>query len=145
MMMKIFGAVLIVSGGFLMGKVRAVRLEQRLTALETVENLFRSFDTELRELRRSPEEFFRGKGEVAENILERRPIKGLLQEDLQQLEGVLGKLHAGSFRESIAANEDYLNDLEKTIGKLREETASSAKALPLVTASVGLITAVMLF
>ncbi|MBQ7935363.1 MAG: hypothetical protein IJ333_03330, partial [Clostridia bacterium] len=107
--------------------------------------LFRSFDTELRELRRSPEEFFRGKGEVAESILERRPIKGLLQEDLQQLEGVLGKLHAGSFRESIAANEDYLNDLEKTIGKLREETASSAKALPLVTASVGLITAVMLF
>ncbi|MBQ7936062.1 MAG: hypothetical protein IJ333_06910, partial [Clostridia bacterium] len=96
MMMKIFGAVLIVSGGFLMGKVRAVRLEQRLTALETVENLFRSFDTELRELRRSPEEFFRGKGEVAENILERRPIKGLLQEDLQQLEGVLGQLRAGS-------------------------------------------------
>ena len=144
-MMKIFGAVLIVSGGFLVGKVRAVQWEQRLKAIETVTELFRAFDSELRERRRSPEEFFRGKGEVAEQILDHQPIKGMNQEDRQQLEEVLAQLRTGSFRESIAANEAYRIHLEKTIEKVREEAASSAKALPLVTASIGLVAAVMLF
>ena len=107
--------------------------------------MFRSFDTELRELRRSPEDVLRGKGELAERILNHQPIKGLNQQDSEQLEGHIGRLRADSFQEAVAANRDYVAQLDKTVEKLQQDEASAGKAFPLVTGAIGVIIAVMLF
>ena len=143
--MKIFGAVLIVSGGFFIGKIWVSKWSLRLKVLTEITELFRSFDTELRELRRSPEDVLRGKGELAERILNHQPIKGLNQQDSEQLEGHIGRLRADSFQEAVAANRDYVAQLDKTVEKLQQDEASAGKAFPLVTGAIGVIIAVMLF
>ena len=75
MMMKIFGAVLIVSGGYLIGKIRTLQWSRRLNALTEIAELFREFDRNLREYRVSLMDSLQGKGELADAILSGTPIK----------------------------------------------------------------------
>ena len=145
MMMKIFGAALIVSGGYLLGKVRTFQWERRLRLLMMVQTLFKDYQRGLQEYRRSMNDCFEGKGELAEKILAGQPIKGLLHEDQIKIQKVVCQLKSSSFQQSIDAGRTFLNELEGTIKKIREDTASQGKALPLVTGSIGLLIAVLLF
>lgn len=145
MMMKIFGAVLIVSGGYLIGKLRTVQWQRRLKALCEIRELLVQYDRDLREFRRSVSDSLGNKGELAESLLENRPIKGLLQEDQSRLEMAFHCFKHGSFRESQEVSSEMLAYLEHVIKKMQEDIASSGKALPLVTGAIGLLIAVLLF
>ncbi len=145
MMMKIFGAVLIVSGGYLIGKIRTLQWSRRLNALTEIAELFREFDRNLREYRVSLMDSLQGKGELADAILSGTPIKGLLHEDHRKLESTVCQLKIGSYQESVAVSAAFLTYLDGTIRTLQEETVSSGKALPLVTGAIGLLIAVFLF
>ena len=143
--MKIFGAVLIVSGGFLFGKVMSNQWEQCLSATDTLLTLFMDFDRKLRENRVTPEEFFAQQGELGEAILGNRPIAGLTQNDQEKLAQHLMSLRGSSFIESVKANEEFLKYLISTVDQLKERTNTSGKAVPLVSGAAGLLVAVMLF
>ncbi|MBQ8894251.1 MAG: hypothetical protein IJ043_07575 [Clostridia bacterium] len=145
MMMKIFGAVLIVSGGYAIGRIRTHQWEKRLRVLTEIKCLFEDYDRDLREFRRSIEDCFSSKGELAENLLYNRPIKGLLQEDMTRLETSVCRFKSGSFRDSLETNTELLEYLGHTVKKMQEDLASSGKALPLVTGAIGLLIAVLLF
>lgn len=145
MMMKIFGAVLIISGGYLIGRVRTLQWNRRLKALNEVAELFREFDRSLREYRLSLSEALQNKGETADCILAGKPVRGLQAEDIRRLESTACQLRIGSFQDSVAVNHAFLTYLESTITTLQEEIASSGKALPLVTGAIGLLIAVFLF
>ncbi len=145
MMMKIFGAVLIVSGGYLLGKVRTSQWERRLRLLLMARALFEDYRRDLCEYRRPLADCFCGKGELADKILAGEPIKGLLNEDQMKIQAVVRQLKNSSFQQSIDAVRVFLNELDGTIKKIQEDTASQGKALPLVTGAIGLLIAVLLF
>ena len=136
---------MIVSSGYLLGKVRTDQWKKRVKALLILQELFKDFDQELRSYRKTIQESFAEKGEIAKNVLSDIPISGLVEEDRMKLHTAILNIKNSSFRESVAANQDLLNYLEHTIKKLQEDTASSGKALPIVTGAIGLLIAVLLF
>lgn len=145
MMMKIFGAALIVSGGYLLGRLRTKQWEKRLKALQDVQNLFTEFDRGLREYRRSINEFLKDKGPLADEILNDRLIKDLIHEDQEKLSATVCRYRTGSFQESVEAGKEFLAYLDRTVAKIQEDIATSGKALPLVTGAIGLLVSVLLF
>lgn len=144
MMMKNFGAVLIVSGGYFIGWVRVRQWRQRLILLEKIFALMTSYSADLKKYRRTLEECL-GDEPIGEIILSGGTHKSLLKEDQALIKEFIGQLKKSSYRESMALADDFLNTLEKTIKKLREETASQGKALPLVTGAIGFLIAVLLY
>lgn len=145
MMMKNFGAVLIVSGGYFIGWVRVRQWRQRLVLLEKIFTLMSSYSAELKQYRRTLEESLSDGDPISEIILSGGAHKSLLKEDQALIKALIDQLKKSSYRESITLVDDFLNTLEKTIKKLREETASQGKALPLVTGAIGFLIAVLLY
>lgn len=129
----------------MIGKLRTVQWQKRLNILEELRRLLSGYDRDLRDYRRSIRESLAGKGELAEALLENRPVKGLLKEDQAKLEGAINCFKAGSFRESLEISTELLAYLDHAIKKVQEDIASSGKALPLVTGAIGLLIAVLLF
>lgn len=145
MMMKIFGAVLIVSGGYLLGKVHTVQSQKRLKLLQEIYALFELYHREMKQYRRSLNDCFANKGEIAERVLREEPIKGLWNEDQLKIFSVVRKIKNSSFQDSIEVCNTFLSELKNTIKKMQEDIASQGKALPLVTGAIGLLIAVLLF
>ena len=146
MMMKTFGAVLIVSRGYLIGRIRVAQEAGRLKALRAVETLFKEYDSDLRRYRRSLSESLKGKGGIAEAILEGAPIKDLRKEEQLRLNSAVNQLqNNASFQESLEISGEFLHWLESAASKLEEDHASQKKALPLLTAAIGLLIAVLLY
>lgn len=129
----------------MIGKLRTVQWQRRLKALQEIQELLAHYDRDLRDLRKSVFDSLANKGELAESLLENRPIKGLLQEDQGKLEMAFNCFKHGSFRESQEASGEILAYLDHAIKKMQEDIASSGKALPLVTGAIGLLIAVLLF
>lgn len=144
MMMKIFGAVLIISGGFFIGKGISVRWSKRLKALNLLREMFAEFDLNLRKDRVSPDEFFLKQGEFGTQILKCNSIDGMNDEDREQLSKHLDCLRKNSYRESIDANEQFLNLLKEKVERIKGETETSGKAVPLITAAAGILMVVIL-
>ena len=145
MMMKIIGAVLIVSGGYFIGKVSTIQRRNRLVALRETEGLFRLYEQQMREYRKSLDEVLSGQGPLAEQILKGEAVKGFLSEDLKRLESTVSQLKMGTYSESMEANDSFLNYLTSVINQLEEETSTIGKAIPLVAGAIGLLVAVLLF
>jgi hypothetical protein len=145
MMMKLFGAALIVSGGYLLGKFKTSQWNKRLKLLREVQDLFTSFDRSMREYRQSINEFLKDRGLLANDILNDQPIKGLLQEDQQKLTAAVCCYRTGSYRESIEVGSEFLAYLNHAIVKTQEDITTSGKAIPLVTGAIGLLVSVLLF
>ncbi len=141
MMTKIFGAVLIVSGGYLLGKVRTNQMRKRHRILQTITKNFREFDAQLREYRRSLQEFSADRVD----LLYLTEDKALLQEERTEIEDAIKKMQVASFRESVEVSASILKYLEHQCKKLEEDIATTGKALPLVTGALGLLVAVLLF
>ena len=141
MMMKIFGAVLIVSGGYLLGKVRSRQLADRQQVLRRIELYFKKFDAELREYRRSLHEF----SDHNVELLKITKHKLLLTEERFEIEEAIKKIEVSSFRESMEVSSELLRYLASQINKVEEDVATTGKALPIVTGAIGLLVAVLLF
>ena len=144
-MMKNFGAVLIVSGGYFIGWVRVRQWKQRLDLLKKVDALIRAYFDELKRHRRSLQDSLSDNDSVAQVILSGGVHKALLKVDQLMIGNLVDSLKNSSYQQSIVLVEDFLSTLEKTIEKLQEETASQGKALPLVTGAIGFLIAVLLY
>ena len=145
MMTKIFGAALIVSGGYLIGSVRVRQSKRRMEILVEIHGLLEHYFAELKEYRRSIDESFSSGGSLAVQLMNGEFPKGLLNEDRQMLTSLFQRLKVGSYKQSIAVTEETVQRLQSTIKKLKEEAASQGKALPLVTGAIGFLIAVLLF
>lgn len=139
-MTKIFGAVLIVSGGYLLGKVRTVQWEKRYKRIKETEKIFRDFEGELREYRQSWSEFTARHG-----ILLNIDSKELQAEDRAEFDCAIRKIQVASYRESMEICAALLEYLEHCSKKLEEDIATTGKALPLVGGAIGLLVSVLLF
>ena len=144
-MMKNFGAVLIVSGGYFIGWVHVRQWKQRLDLLKKVDALIRAYFDELKRHRRSLQDSLSDNDSVAQVILSGGVHKALLKVDQLLIGNLVDSLKNSSYQQSIVLVEDFLSTLEKTIEKLQEETASQGKALPLVTGAIGFLIAVLLY
>lgn len=145
MMTKIFGAALIVSGGYLIGSIRVRQKKCRMEILLEIHGLLEHYFSELKEYRSSIDESFSGRGILADRLLAGQFPKGLLNEDRQMLTSLFQQLKVGSYKQSITVTEEALQRLQSTANKLKEEAASQGKALPLVTGAIGFLIAVLLF
>ncbi len=145
MMMKIIGAVLIVSGGYLLGWIRIHQWNIRLRTLKKVCGLFECYLSDLSEYRTSVEEFFSNQEVFGQKLLGSDPIAGLTAEDLQRARECLNRLKRENYQESLRIVRKYIDQLKALIKALEEEAASSGKALPLVTGVIGFLIAVFLF
>ncbi|MBQ7094961.1 MAG: hypothetical protein IJN80_00700 [Clostridia bacterium] len=145
MMMKIIGAALIVSGGYLLGRIRIHQWNIRLKNLKRVCELFECYLGELSEYRTSVEEFFSNQGNFGKELLGDDSIMGLTAEDLQRARGCMERLKRENYQESLRIVRKYIDQLKALIKALEEEAGSSGKALPLVTGVIGFLIAVFLF
>ena len=141
MMMRIFGAALIVSGGYLFGLVRANKLKCRYRVMKKLEECFREFDGQLREYRRSLQEYSEIKPEW--NALIGHDI--LTAEERERISTSVKMIQVGSFRESLEASGELLRFLDQQRKGAENDAATTGKALPLVMAAIGLLVAVLLF
>ena len=113
--------------------------------MKDIAELFRCYDRELREKKRSIYEVFKNKGELALKILEHQPIRNLLKEERDFLEKHLSCLQTCSYQEALLQNERFLKQIDAAVETLEKTGSSEGKALPLVTATIGLFIAVLLF
>ena len=143
--MKIFGAALIVSGGYLLGRLRVVQWNRRLNVLGDIHELFKKYSAALAEYRLSPKDYFSEQGTLGIKILNGESIEGLCSEDQDQINKLVGRMKKESYQEVLAACRSYMCDQEILIKKIKEETGSSGKAMPLVTGAIGFLIAVFLF
>ena len=139
--MKIFGVVLIVSGGYLIGMIRTNRSKHRYEILKSIHALFAEFNGELREYRRSWAEFEENHSELSELLRECESMG----EDWADIEAAIRKLQVGTFRESIEVSNTLLERLRNQVEKIEEEIGTTGRAFPLVTGAIALLVSVLLF
>ena len=145
MMMKIFGAVLIVSSGYILGRIRTLRWKQRLKALKELHDLILEYSGALAEFRLSFRDFLSDQGTMGRKILDGEGMDGLAEEDQVNLNDMIRMMKTTSFQEALSACRTYLSNQEILIQKIEEEVGSSGKAFPLVTGAFGFLVAVFLF
>lgn len=145
MMMKIIGAALIVSGGYLLGWIRIHQWNIRLRNLKKVCELFECYLGELSEYRTSMKDFFSNQGDLGRELLGSDSIAGLSAEDLQRARACMERMKRENYQESLRIVRNYIDQLKALIKALEEEAGSSGKALPLVTGVIGFLIAVFLF
>lgn len=145
MMMKIIGAALIVSGGYLLGKIRILQWNRRIKSLNEICGLFQRYLNDLSEYRASADEFFSKHGSLGKSILKAESIEGFTTEDFERLRSCTDRLKHENYQSSLSIVRQYIEQQKSLIKALEEETASSGKALPLVTGAIGLLVAVFLF
>ena len=138
--MKIFGAVLIVSGGYLLGKIRTIQWEKRYKKIKGIEETLSDFEGELREYRRSWSEYTNRRG-ISPNL----DLEELQAEERETLEEALQRMQVATFRDSIEICTSALNYLQHCSKKLEEDITTTGKALPLVTGAIGLLVSILLF
>ncbi len=145
MMMKIFGAVLIISGGFFAGHLKASEQKRRRIALAEIYRLMECYYFDLKKYRKTMRESLQGSGEMAQLLLEDKPIKGLFETDYAVFRQLNAQLKTASYQQSIVLLEKFLHSLQLNIQKLQEESGSQEKALPLITGMVGFLITVLIF
>ncbi len=136
---------MIVSGGYLLGRIPGCQNKKRCKAIEEVIKLFQSFKHDLTEYRLSMQESFSKKGGVALELLNGCEIKGLLGEDQRLIEDAIQRLKNGSYRESTECVKALIDALNQTAENLKASEKTVGKALPLVTSIIGFLIAVLLF
>jgi hypothetical protein len=143
--MKVFGAALIVSGGYLLGRIPGYQNKKRYMTLKEIINVFQSYKHDLAEYRLSIDESFSKSGGIAMELLKGCEIRGLHSEDRNLIDESILRLKNGSYRESTECVSLLLDKLVQTVDKLKENESTTGKALPLVTSVIGLLIAVLLF
>ncbi len=145
MITKIFGAALIVSGGYLLGWVYTYQRRKRMETLIAIRQIFSDFDQGLREYRQSLDEALANSGMLGDAILNHTPISQIDQNDREVIDRAIQKITNSGYSDSISISKELLNTLDERIKKLSMDNQNGGKSLPLVTGSVGLLVAVLLF
>lgn len=145
MMMKIFGAALIVSGGYLLGRIPSIQNKKRCALLQEITTLFQTFKHDLTEYRLSIRESFSKGGTMGEELLKGCDIQGLQKEDRTIINTALDQIKNASYRESIECVDSLLKKLMLLTDELLSKEKTTGKALPLVTGVIGLLIAILLF
>lgn len=143
--MKIFGAALIVSGGYVLGRIPGLQNKRRAMALQEVIKVFQEYKHDLAEYRLSLDESLSKSGGLGLDLLKGCEIRGLQSEDRSLVDETIIRLKNGSYRESTEWVNILLDRLTQTVDKLKETENTTGKALPLVTSVIGLLIAVLLF
>lgn len=144
-MMKIFGAALIVSSGYLVGLLRTNYLKKQGVLLADLRALLGEYDRDLRNSRRSFAESLEGKGELAEELLRNGFINDLRIYDQSELKTLISQLKTGAYDDARQFLNKTLSSLDEAHKKLKGEIATIGKNLPLITGAAGVLVAVLLF
>ena len=145
MMMKILGAALIVSGGIIFGKTRAMSCQRHLAALMNLGERFGAFEVALRERRGAVKDFLRVEDGAVYDVQGNCQIYNLQPKEIEQLNGVLCQLQTGSYQESIAVCTEYFKKMNQQIDTVKEESANIGRTYPLVSGAIAFIVVVLLF
>lgn len=143
--MKIFGAVLIISGGYLAGRLKVAGKKQRVKSLKELNRLTQQYFFDLKEYRKTMEESFRSAGSIANQLMEDKPIPGLMEEDLALFRQLKTQVRTASYEQSVAVVEEFLQSIRVKVKKIEEDSGSQEKALPLITGTVGFLVTVLMF
>ena len=136
---------MIVSGGYLLGRIPGYQNKKRSMALQEIIKAFQGYKHDLTEYRLSLDESFSKSGGIGVELLKGCEIRGLHSEDRNLIDESITRLQNGSYRESTECVNVLLDRLSQTVDKLKENENTTGKALPLVTSVIGLLIAVLLF
>ena len=144
MMAKIFGAALIVSGGYLGGWIPSKNVRMRLALIKEIHGIFLDFQRSLKQHRVALEAELTKRGKLANELLQQMPIRGMAEEDQAQIYTSIEVIKRSDYRESLAETERLINYLEETERRLAYEEKTKGRALPLTTGAIGLLAAILL-
>ena len=144
-MMRIFGAVLIVSGGYTVGWIRVRRMQRRLAILSEIHLAIKGYSSALKKERRSLEESLAQYETVSEILLNGKDHPDLSAEDKEMMRIFADRLKAASYQQALLVVDEFLGRLKDLTNKLQEVTASQGKAFPLLTGAIGFLIAVLLY
>ncbi|MBQ7034961.1 MAG: hypothetical protein IJN34_04430 [Clostridia bacterium] len=116
-----------------------------METLIAIRQIFSDFDQGLREYRQSLDEALANSGMLGDAILNHTPISRIEQNDREVIDRAIQKISNSGYSDSISISKELLNTLDERIKKLSTDNQSGGKSLPLVTGSVGLLVAVLLF
>ncbi len=142
---KIFGALMIISGGYLLGWVRSHQQKRRLGALKKLYSIAKNYEGNLSEYRDSALDYFESQGSFIQKLLMGEPQEGLLKEDSERFCSLINSLKKAAYQEALEQVRKYILDLAALISAMEEEGKTAGKALPLVTGAIGFLVAVFLF
>lgn len=137
LMIKIFGAVLIVSGGLIIGLVPSYYQKKRLARLYFYKQSFDRFYAELKEDRQSVDAYF-----SAVSIDE---DQWLLTEEKALISNTINKIKGSSYQHALELCGELVECLSYRAKELETAEEKNGKARPIVIAALGLLLAVLLF
>lgn len=145
MIIRILGAVLIVSGSYLSGVVFSKQEKMHCSALRRLEEMFRKCDRLLREERMGLHEVFEQVEEPGTDLLNGKLPEGLNESEESKLLKTVAALQTLSYRECLSLLNEYIDDLHQSVAFSEKKNNTAGKALPLVTGALGFMLAVFLF
>ncbi len=145
MITKIFGAALIVSGGYLLGWVYTYQKRKRMETLIALRQIFFEFDQGLREYRHPLDKTLANSGMLGNALLNHTPISWIDQDDREVIDRAMQQISNSGYSDSVSISKELLNTLDERIKKLSMDNQRGGKSLPLVSGSAGLLVAVLLF
>ena len=141
LMIKIFGAALIVSGSVLIGWAPSNSQKKRLERLIHIKNRFDLFYIELKQERCSIDAYF--SDELG--FMQDDANKWLLEEERAIIFEAIEKMKSDSYHDALNRCGAVVDQLSTIIDHLKNIEDKNGKARPLVTGSLGLLLAVLLF
>lgn len=129
----------------MLGWVYTYQKRKRLETLVALRQIFSDFDRGLREYRQSLDEALANSGTLGDALLNHLPISLIDQDEREAIERAMQQISNSGYSDSISTLKELLNTLDERIKKLSMDNQSGGKSLPLVTGSVGLLVAVLLF
>ncbi len=121
------------------------RRRKRMETLLAIRQIFLKFDQGLRENRQSLDKTLANGGMLGDALLNHTLISWIDQDDRALIDQAMQQISNSGYSDSISISKELLNTLDERIKKLSMDNQSGGKSLPLVTASVGLLVAVLLF
>ena len=128
-----------------MGRIRIDQIQKRMCFLKRIHDAFCGFEHALSEYRIPPMEYFEKNGVILEELFGEQKVDGLLLEDRERLSNVIDAVRKLGYQEALNQVRDYSKEITVLIKALEGEIATSGKALPLVTGTIGFLVAVFLF
>lgn len=131
--------MMIVSGAYMIGTVLMDRSKKRYKILKNLQRYFDGFFTEMSAYRASFDE------NAFHNIVSEGDLLMLSKCDREILQRSICALKNGTYEQAVDSVKETMIYLKEVIHSLESNLRSNRKSVPLISACIGLLVAIMLF
>ncbi len=136
---------MIVSGSYFGAHKYVLKWKTRQECAAKLAALLEEYYSQLRDYRKPINEFFEESGSFGNALISDQKSDALTSEENEILFSNIAKIKSASFEDALKFTDTLKNQFSQLALKLEKELATSGKAIPMVSASLGVLLAILLF